>query len=217
MALHRPTQRGGTTSAHPSGVALHRPTQRDSHGVTTHLCIPVSSAHYSRPSDCQSRDQYSQPPVVADHWTVSRGDQYSQPPVVVDHWTLSRGDQYSQPPVVEDNWTLSLGDQYSQPPVVVDHWTLSRGDQYSQPPVVVDHQTVSRGDQYSKPSVALSKLGQFCSPNFACLSEETLKAVGPFYLVLKASKVKDPTQGNGNKLVVDSVCLTELVSKLTTT
>ena len=163
MALHRPTQRGGTTSAHPSGVALHRPTQRDSHGVTTHLCIPVSSAHYSRPSDCQSRDQYSQPPVVADHWTVSRGDQYSQPPVVVDHWTLSRGDQYSKPPV------------------------------------------------------ALSKLGQFCSPNFACLSEETLKAVGPFYLVLKASKVKDPTQGNGNKLVVDSVCLTELVSKLTTT
>ena len=28
-----------------------------------------------------------------------------------------------------------------------------------------------------------------------CLSEETLKAVGPFYLVSMAGEVKDPTRG----------------------
>ena len=28
-----------------------------------------------------------------------------------------------------------------------------------------------------------------------CLSDETLKAVGPFYLVSMPGKVKDPTQG----------------------
>ena len=28
-----------------------------------------------------------------------------------------------------------------------------------------------------------------------CLSEETLKAVGPFYLVSMPGEVKDPTQG----------------------
>ena len=30
-----------------------------------------------------------------------------------------------------------------------------------------------------------------------CLSEETLKAVGPFYLVSMPGEVKDPTQGVG--------------------
>ena len=30
---------------------------------------------------------------------------------------------------------------------------------------------------------------------FLCLSEETLKAVGPFYLVSMPGEVKDPTQG----------------------
>ena len=41
-----------------------------------------------------------------------------------------------------------------------------------------------------------SKLGQFRSPRIClCLSEETLKAGGPFYLVSLPGEVKDPTQG----------------------
>ena len=39
----------------------------------------------------------------------------------------------------------------------------------------------------SNPTEAAWKLWQFCLPHFAnCLSEETLKAVGPFYLVVYA-------------------------------
>ena len=38
-------------------------------------------------------------------------------------------------------------------------------------------------------------LGNFVHPTFACLSEETLKAGGPFYLVSRPGEVKDPTQG----------------------
>ena len=36
--------------------------------------------------------------------------------------------------------------------------------------------------------------------SFMCLSEETLKAVGPFYLVSMPGEVKDPMQGNGKNL-----------------
>ena len=39
----------------------------------------------------------------------------------------------------------------------------------------------------------VSKLRQF--PSFACLSEETLKVSGPFYLVSMPGEIKDPTQG----------------------
>ena len=38
------------------------------------------------------------------------------------------------------------------------------------------------------------------TPLCLCLSEETLKAVGPFYLVSMTGEVKDPTQGNGKIL-----------------
>ena len=34
-----------------------------------------------------------------------------------------------------------------------------------------------------------------------CLSDETLKAVGPFYLVSMPGEVKDPAQGGGGKCV----------------
>ena len=43
---------------------------------------------------------------------------------------------------------------------------------------------------------AFSKLGQFHSRHVArCLLEETLKTVGPIYLVAMPGEVKDPTQG----------------------
>ena len=46
-----------------------------------------------------------------------------------------------------------------------------------------------------------SELWQFRSPRFVicqCLSDETLKAVGPFYLVSMPGEVKDPTSPHWN-------------------
>ena len=55
---------------------------------------------------------------------------------------------------------------------------------------------VSRGDSGSIPPSAVSKLSQFRSPNIClCLSEETITADGPFYLVSVPGDVKNPTQG----------------------
>ena len=46
---------------------------------------------------------------------------------------------------------------------------------------MVERRTVNRGDHGSIPSTAVSKLRQFRSPHIClCLSEETLKADGPF-------------------------------------
>ena len=61
---------------------------------------------------------------------------------------------------------------------------------------VVEHRTVNRGDGGSIPPTAISKLRQFRSPRIClCLSEETPKAGGPFYLVSMPAEVKDPTHG----------------------
>ena len=60
----------------------------------------------------------------------------------------------------------------------------------------VEHWTVNRGDNGSIPPTAILKLRQFCSSHVSlCLSEETLNAGGPFYLVSIQGEVKDPTQG----------------------
>ena len=60
----------------------------------------------------------------------------------------------------------------------------------------VERRTVNRGDGGSNPPIAVSKLRQFHSPHICvCLSEKTLKAGGPFYLVSTPGEVKDPTQG----------------------
>ena len=56
--------------------------------------------------------------------------------------------------------------------------------------------TVNRADGGSIPPIAVSKLRQFHSPHIClCLSEETVKAGGPFCLVSMPGEVKDPTQG----------------------
>ena len=56
--------------------------------------------------------------------------------------------------------------------------------------------TANREDGGSIPPATVSKLRQFHSPHIClCLSEETLKAGGPFYLVSMPGEVKDPTQG----------------------
>ena len=59
----------------------------------------------------------------------------------------------------------------------------------------VERWTVYWGDGGSIPPAAVSKLRQFRSPHIClCLSEETLKVGGPFYLVSMPGEVKDPTQ-----------------------
>ena len=60
----------------------------------------------------------------------------------------------------------------------------------------VKRQTVNRGDGGSIPPAAVSILRQFHSSHIClCLSEETLKAGGPFYLVFIPGEVKDPKRG----------------------
>ena len=60
----------------------------------------------------------------------------------------------------------------------------------------VERQTVNRGDSGSIPPTAVSKLRQCRSPHISlCLSQETLKAGGPFYLVSMPEEVNDHTQG----------------------
>ena len=60
----------------------------------------------------------------------------------------------------------------------------------------VERRTVNRGDGGSIPPTAVSKLGQFrLLHTCLCLSEESLKAGGPFYLVSIPGEGKDPTQG----------------------
>ena len=70
------------------------------------------------------------------------------------------------------------------------------------------NRTVNRGDGGPIPPTAVSKLRQFRSPHIClCLSEETLKVGGPFYLVSMPEEVKDPTQGVNALPVVDSLIL----------
>ena len=55
----------------------------------------------------------------------------------------------------------------------------------------VERRSVNRGDGGSIPPTAVSKLRQFRLPHIClCLSEETLKAGGPFYLVSMPGEVK---------------------------
>ena len=71
-----------------------------------------------------------------------------------------------------------------------ERWSVGSGG------CVVERRTVNRGDGGSIPPTAFLKLKQFRSPHIClCLSEETLKAGDPFYLVSMPGEVKDPTQG----------------------
>ena len=72
----------------------------------------------------------------------------------------------------------------------------------------VERRTVNRGVGGSIPPTAVSKLMQFRSPHIClCLSEETLKAGGPFYLVSIPGEVKDPTKGLNVQPIVNSLIL----------
>ena len=72
-------------------------------------------------------------------------------------------------------------------------WTINFLIQVGSGGHAVEHRTVNRGDGGSITPTTVSKLRQFRLPHIClCLSEETLKAGGPFYLV--SGEVKDPTQ-----------------------
>ena len=58
----------------------------------------------------------------------------------------------------------------------------------------VECRTVNQGNGGSIPPNTVLKLSQYLSPHIClCLSEETLKAGGPFYLVSMPGEVKYPT------------------------
>ena len=58
---------------------------------------------------------------------------------------------------------------------------------------MVERRIVNQRDGGSIPPAAISKLRQFHSPHIClCLTEETLKAGGLFYLVSMPGEVKDP-------------------------
>ena len=80
--------------------------------------------------------------------------------------------------------------------IKINNWSRSRALDCQSRGHAVEHWTVNRGDSGSIPPTAVSKLSQFRSPHIClCLSEETLKTGGPFYLVSIPGEVKDPTQG----------------------
>ena len=74
---------------------------------------------------------------------------------------------------------------------MVECRTFGRGDRGSKEPVV-EHQTIQLKGLGFKTTSAVSKLGQLRLPHFASLSEETVKAIGPFYLVPMPGQVKKP-------------------------
>ena len=56
--------------------------------------------------------------------------------------------------------------------------------------------TEGSGSSNPAGSTSLRNFGNsVCTPLCQCLSEKTLKSVGPFYLVPMPGEVKDPTQG----------------------
>ena len=73
---------------------------------------------------------------------------------------------------------------------------------------MVERRTVNRWDGGSIPPTTVSTFRQFRSPDIClCLSEVTLKAGGPFYLVFMPGEVKDPTQEVNVETVVDSLII----------
>ena len=63
----------------------------------------------------------------------------------------------------------------------------------------------SSGRVFESHSGRLETLAISFTPLCHCLSEETLKAVGPFYLVSMPGEGKDPTHGVNVLPVVDSM------------
>ena len=68
-------------------------------------------------------------------------------------------------------------------------------DRGSKPPVAERRTFRSKGPGFKTTGCRFKTWPNLFTPLCSCLSEETLKAVGPFYLVSMPGEVKDPTQG----------------------
>ena len=73
--------------------------------------------------------------------------------------------------------------------------TFGQGDRGSKPPVAERRTFRSKGPGFKTTCCHFKTWANLFTPLCSCLSEETLKAVGPFYLVSMPGEVKDPTQG----------------------
>ena len=78
---------------------------------------------------------------------------------------------------------------------VVARRTFGRGDRGSKPRVAERRTFRSKGPGFKTTCCRFKTWANLFTPLCSCLSEETLKAVGPFYLVSMPGEVKDPTQG----------------------
>ena len=65
---------------------------------------------------------------------------------------------------------------------------------------MVERRAFSRRDQVRNHFKCFEAWAISFTPLCLCLSEETVKAVGPFDLVSMPGEVKDPTQGNRKNL-----------------
>ena len=85
-------------------------------------------------------------------------------------------------------------------------WSSDRASDFrsrgpgSKPPMVVLDFSVE-GTRVQKHFCRFEAWATSFTPLCLCLSEETVNANGPFYLVPTPGEVKDPTQGNGKCLL----------------
>ena len=77
---------------------------------------------------------------------------------------------------------------------MVERRTFGRGDRGSKPPVAERRTFRSKGPGFKTTCCRFKTWANLFTPLCSCLSEDTLKAVGPFYLVSMPGEVKDPTQ-----------------------
>ena len=84
---------------------------------------------------------------------------------------------------------------------MVEHRTFGRGDRGSKPPMVKRRTFRSKGPGFKTTYCHFEAWTTSFTPLCLCLSEETVKAVGPFDLVSMPGEVKDLTQGNGKNLL----------------
>ena len=78
---------------------------------------------------------------------------------------------------------------------MVERQTFGQGDRGSKPPALECRTFRSKGPGFKTTSCRFKTWAISFTPLCLCLSEETLKAVGPFYLMSMPGEVKDPTPG----------------------
>ena len=78
---------------------------------------------------------------------------------------------------------------------MIERRTFGREDRGSKPPVAESRTFRSNGPGFKATCCRFKTWAISFTPLCSCLSEDTLKAVGPFYMVSMPGEVKYPTQG----------------------